>query len=54
VLQPIGCYGTELNGEGSIREITYTCPDPVDVDAAGATNRDTWRRGVRVPAPAAE
>jgi hypothetical protein len=54
VLQPIGCYGEVLNGEGAIREITYTCPQPVDVAAAVTANRETWRRGVRVPAPAAD
>jgi hypothetical protein len=51
VLQPIGCYGTEVTGSDQMREIEYTCPQPVDVGAAVAQRREDWRRGVRVPAP---
>lgn len=53
VLQPIGCYATEVTGSDQMREIQYTCPQPVDVGAAVAQRREEWRRGVRVAAPAA-
>lgn len=53
VLQPIGCYGTEVTGSDQMREIEYTCPQAADVDAQVAAQREQWRRGVRVPAPAA-
>jgi hypothetical protein len=52
VLQPIGCYGATVDGEGQVREVAYTCPNPVDVDAQITTSREQWRRGVRVEAPA--
>jgi len=53
VLTQFGCYGTEVTGSDQMREIAYTCPQPVDVGAEVAARRDEWRRGVRVPAPAA-
>jgi len=53
VLTQIGCYGAEVRGEDQpqVREIAYTCPDPVDVAAQVDERRETWRRGVRVAAP---
>lgn len=51
VLTQFGCYGTELNGDGQSREVTFTCPQPVDVNAEVAARRAEWRRGVRVAAP---
>ncbi|MGQ0531382.1 MAG: hypothetical protein ACT4OF_01655 [Caulobacteraceae bacterium] len=51
VLQPIGCYATEVTGADQMREIAYTCRQPVDVNAQVAAHREEWRRGVRVPAP---
>ncbi len=51
VLQPIGCYATEVTGSDQMREIQYVCPQPVDVSAAVAQNRAQWQEGVRVPAP---
>jgi hypothetical protein len=53
VLQPIGCYATEVTGADQMREIQYTCPQAVDVGLAVIQHREEWRRGVRVPAPAA-
>ena len=52
VLQPIGCYATEVTGADQMREIEYVCPQPVDVGGAVAQRREEWRRGVRVAAPA--
>lgn len=52
VLQPIGCYATEVTGADQMREIEYTCPQPVDIAAQVDAHREQWRRGVRVPAPA--
>ncbi len=52
VLTQIGCYGTEVTGTDQMREIEYTCPQPVDVGAQVAQRREEWRRGVRVPPPA--
>jgi hypothetical protein len=52
VLTQFGCYGTELNGEGQVREVSYTCPTPVDVQAQVALQREQWRRGVHVEPPA--
>lgn len=52
LLQPIGCYGTEVTGSDQMREVEYTCPSPVEVNAQVAQHRDEWRRGVRVAAPA--
>jgi hypothetical protein len=52
VLQPIGCYATEVTGADQMREIEYVCPQPVDVGEAVAQRREEWRRGVRVAAPA--
>jgi hypothetical protein len=52
VLTQFGCYGTEVTGADQMREIEYTCSEPVDVNAQVAQRRDEWRRGVRVPAPA--
>lgn len=52
VLTQIGCYGTEVTGADQMREIQYTCPQPVDVGAQVAQRREEWRRGVRVAAPA--
>jgi len=51
VLRPIGCYATEVTGADQMREVQYTCPQPVDVAAQVAANREQWRQGVRVPAP---
>jgi hypothetical protein len=51
VLTQIGCYGTEVTGADQMREIQYTCPQPVDVGAEVAERRDAWRRGVRVAPP---
>jgi hypothetical protein len=51
VLQPLGCYGTEVTGADQMREVQYTCPQPIDVNAQVAARREQWRRGVRVPAP---
>jgi hypothetical protein len=51
VLRPIGCYATEVTGSDQMREVQYTCPNPVDVSAQVATNREQWRQGVRVAAP---
>ncbi len=54
VLRPIGCYATEVTGSDQMREIQYTCPQTVDVNAAVAQRREEWRRGVSVEAPAAQ
>jgi len=51
VLQPLGCYGTEVTGADQMREVQYTCPQPIDVNAQVAARREQWRRGVHVPAP---
>ncbi len=51
VLTQFGCYGTEVTGADQMREIEYTCREPVDVQAQVAQRREEWRRGVRVPAP---
>jgi len=52
VLTQFGCYGTEVTGADQMREVQYTCRDPVDVNAQVAQRRDEWRRGVRVAPPA--
>lgn len=52
VLQPLGCYATEVTGADQMREIAYVCPNAVNVNAEVAARREDWRRGVRVPAPA--
>jgi len=52
VLQPIGCYATEVTGADQMREVQYTCRTPVDVGGAVAQRRDEWRRGVHVAPPA--
>jgi hypothetical protein len=51
VLTQIGCYGTEVTGSDQMREIQYTCPQPVDVGTQVAQRREEWRRGVHVPPP---
>jgi hypothetical protein len=51
VLRPIGCYATEVTGADQMREVQYTCPQPVDVQTQVAQHREQWRRGVRVAAP---
>ncbi|MBL8545464.1 MAG: hypothetical protein JNL81_03320 [Hyphomonadaceae bacterium] len=51
VLTQFGCYGTEVTGADQMREIEYTCREPVDVNAQVAQHREEWRRGVRVAAP---
>jgi hypothetical protein len=51
VLTRFGCYGATVDGEGQVREVAYTCPTPVDVQAQIATNRDEWRRGIHVEPP---
>lgn len=53
VLTQFGCYGTEVTGADQMREIEYTCREPVDVAAQVAQHREEWRRGVRVAAPEA-
>jgi hypothetical protein len=52
VLTQFNCHGTELTGEGQVREVSYTCPRPVDVSAEVAGRRAEWRRGLHVDAPA--
>ena len=54
VLTQFGCYGSEVSeaDRTQMREVTYTCPQPIDVDAQVAQRREEWRRGVHVPAPA--
>lgn len=52
VLTQFGCYGTEVTGADQMREVQYTCRDPVDVNAQVAQHREEWRRGVRVAPPA--
>ena len=54
VLTEIGCYGAQVSAEdrSQLREVTYTCPHPVDVGPQVAQHREEWRRGVHVPAPA--
>jgi hypothetical protein len=51
VLTQFGCYGTEVTGADQMREIEYTCTNPVDVNAQVAQRREEWQRGVRVPPP---
>lgn len=53
VLTQIGCYGSEVSKaeRTQLREVTYTCPEPVDVGAQIAQRRAEWRRGVHVEAP---
>jgi hypothetical protein len=53
VLTQIGCYGVEVSEEerSQLREVSYTCPEPVDVATQGEQRRAEWRRGVRVSAP---
>ena len=51
VLTQFGCYGTEVTGSDQMREVEYTCQNPVDVNAQVAQHREEWRRGVRVPPP---
>lgn len=53
VLRPIGCYATEVTGADQMREVEYTCPQRVNVNAEVQQRREEWRRGVRVEAPAA-
>jgi hypothetical protein len=54
VLTQFGCYGSEVSEENrsQMREVTYTCPQPVDVSVEVAQRRAEWRRGVHVDAPA--
>lgn len=52
VLQPLGCYATEVSGADQMRELTYRCNGAVNVNAEVAARREEWRRGVRVAAPA--
>jgi hypothetical protein len=51
VLNPLGCYGTEVTGADQMREIQYACREAIDVQAQVAQRREEWRRGVRVAAP---
>jgi hypothetical protein len=53
VLTQFGCYGAEVSEEdrSQMREVTYTCPQPVDVGAEVTQQRGAWRRGVHAPAP---
>ena len=54
VLTQFGCYGTEVSEErqSQMREVTYTCPESVDVWTEITSRTAEWRRGVHVPAPA--
>lgn len=40
VLTQFGCYGTEVTGADQMREIQYTCREPVDVNALVAQRRE--------------
>jgi len=51
VLQPLGCYGTEVTGADQMREIEYVCQGEVNVRAEVAARREAWRRGVHAAAP---
>jgi hypothetical protein len=53
VLTQFGCYGAEVSepDRSQMREVSYTCSEPVDFGAQIAQRRDEWRRGVRVDAP---
>ena len=53
VLTQFGCYGEEVSeaDRSQMREVSYTCPEPVDVGARVAQQRAEWRRGVHVEAP---
>ncbi|MBY0567199.1 MAG: hypothetical protein K2P70_07810 [Hyphomonadaceae bacterium] len=55
VLTQFGCYGAVVSREerSHLREVSYTCREPVDVAAQVAQRRAEWRRGVHVPAPPA-
>lgn len=54
VLTQFDCYGVEVSEEDrtQMREVTYTCEQPVDVGVQVAQRRAEWRRGVHVAAPA--
>jgi hypothetical protein len=52
VLNPIGCAATEVTGADQMREISYACAQPINVQTTVAARREEWRRGVRVAAPA--
>lgn len=52
VLEPLGCGATEVTGSDQMREVAYVCRDPIDVGSAVAQQREQWRGGVRVSAPA--
>ncbi|MGH6949347.1 MAG: hypothetical protein ACREH4_00590 [Vitreimonas sp.] len=52
VLRQIDCEVTQLHGADRLREAAYECVPGVDVTEAIALNRDRWRQGVRVDAPA--
>jgi len=54
VLTQFGCYGSEVSepDRSQMREVSYTCPEPVDVGGQVAQRRAEWRRGVHVEAPA--
>lgn len=51
VLTQLGCYATEVTGADQMREVQYTCQQPVNVNREVAQRREEWRRGVAVPAP---
>jgi hypothetical protein len=53
VLTQFGCYGAEVSAADSpqMREVGYTCPEPLDVGAQIEQRREEWRRGVHVEAP---
>lgn len=53
VLTQFGCYGTEVSQDNrsQMREVTYTCPESVDVWDEITRRSPEWRRGVHVPAP---
>jgi hypothetical protein len=53
VLTQFGCYGSEVSEaeRTQLREVTYTCPEGVDVGAQIAQQREAWRRGIHVDPP---
>jgi hypothetical protein len=54
VLTQFGCYGTEVSepNRSQMREVSYTCPESVDVWTEIIQRSPEWRRGVHVAAPA--
>jgi hypothetical protein len=52
VLADIGCSATDLSGADQVREARFACLPGTDVRAALLVNRERWRQGVMVAAPA--